>query len=1008
MNRTRIALTALAAVLLVLLGGVWLVPTLLDWNRYRDGIAAIASARVGRPVRIGGAITLHLLPQPILTAADVSVEDDGDGIGMRARALRLRVGLGALLSGTVDARELTLQGADLRLPWPPPAGALAQRPPAWISGLRAEIEDGRLQVGGLALTQIDATLATDPETGTLSAAGTGQAGPRSWQFTARLTRVARDGAAGLDFSLDGQGPLRDTGGTFSGQIGADGTLSGRVAGRGPDLSLLMPAPAAPWRADGRFTAAAGLAVADELALEIGGAPARGAVALRVVPDTRLDLSIVAGRLDLDAWLPALLKQDAPGRFAVPTGIDLSAEAASWAGGTLRRLRAAVDMAESGISLREVSAVLPGDARLDLSGQVAAAPQFTGTARLAAPDLRTTLRWARGLLPSVSAILDADLPSGVLRAATLSASLAAAPGSIELSDLRGTLDGAAITGSAGLQAGSRPALHAAITLDQLPLENWLPVPEPEPVATPAQPGAPKVSAARPGSDPVQTRLRALDADVRLQVRSAHWGALPLGAILLEAQTEASRIVLRRLEAQPLGMRLQASGQMGDNGRLIDARAELAAPDLAPLRSLLPRLMSGGAPAVPEALLPLLPLLRGPGSAVVQAAGPPDAVATRLTLEASDLRVEAQPVLNLTTRRMAGPLTVHHPGAPRLFETLGLGGTAAWLGDGSFSLVGQAALAPGRLDLTGATLAAGAARLTGRVSLEGRRLSGQLAAETLPLPMLYMNAPEPLPLDGLRDWQATLRLDAAQVLVGLTPVLQNAGADLSLEAGRLQLTKLTARAAGGTLEGELRLDAAAEPPGFAARGQAAGMQVASAVADAPIDLLAGQFDLVLDLTAAGHSPAALLATLGGTGTLRLRNGLLQGFDLPAIAAALALPTAEGLTAARAALLAGSTPITAAELKLAFERGALSLSGPLDSESGQGALAGSIDLRTGAQDLRLTLTPNAAPAPAPTPAPAPAPALGLRITGPLERPQRTPELAPLVRWFADRPPAPATPAP
>ncbi len=984
MTRSRTALAALAAVLVLLVAGVWLVPGLLDWNRYRDTITAIASARMGRTVHIGGGITLHLLPQPILTAADVTVDDDGDGITMRARALRLRVALGALLSGTVDARELTLQGADLRLPWPPPAVALARPPPAWISGLRAQVEDGRLQMGGMAFTGIDATLSTDLETGTLSAAGVGHSGAQSWQFTARLARVAHDGAAGLDLSLDGQGKLQDTGGTFSGQIGANGTITGRVAGRGPDLSQLMPAPALPWRGDGRLSAAAGLAVADELALEIGGAPARGAVALRVLPEVRLDLAIAAGRLDLDAWLPALLRRDPavqPSLSTVlPTGIDLSAEAATWAGGTLRQVRAAIDLTPADVALREVSAILPGNATVALSGQMSGAVrQFAGSARLAAPDLRTTLRWMQAVLPGLAPASITTWPTPVLRTAELSATIVAGGGAVDLTDLRGVIDGTRISGTASVRGGVRPRVNGALVLDRLAVDDWI------------------TGDARPttwsGLESDLARLRTMDADLKLQVAHASWGSVPLGASVLEVQTEASRVVVRRLESQPLGMTLAVSGQVGNGSRVTDGRVELSATDLGVLRAvpgLVPRL-------VPTALAPLL---RGQGTITVQMAGPPDALATRLSLDASDLRIEAQPLLNLVAGRAAGAVTVHHPGAPRLLETLGLSGAAAWLGDGSFSLVGQMAVVPGRLELEGATLAAGSARATGRVALESGRLTGQIAAETLPLPLVYVRSPDPLPVSWLRGWQAALRLEAAQVLVGQIPVLQTAATDVSLEDGRLQLARLTGRLAGGTVTGDASFDSSAEPPRLTLRGQASQLAVPSAVMDTPLDLLAGQLDVTLDLSATGHSPAALLATLAGTGTLRARDALVQGFDLAAAGAALMLPTpAEVLAAARTALLAGTTPITQGDTRLSMERGVLTLAGTLASEAGQGTLAGSVDLRGGGQDLRLALTPALAGSPAGSPV------LGLRVTGPFDRAVRTPELAGLARWLADRP-SPAAP--
>src|SRR4051794_32725870 len=254
----RIILFALAGLLVLAIAGIWVVPGMLDWNRYRGSIAALVSSGLGRPVRIDGDVTLHLLPQPILTASGIALDDAGDGVVMAARELRLRVALGPLLGGRVDARELELRGADLHLPWPPPPGALARRPPAWLTGLQARVEESRLQVGNLVFSDIGARLETDPDTGTVAATGSGTTFGRSWRFPARLTRPGGDGAAGLDVSLDGEGKLQDTGGTFSGVLGADGALSGRVAGRGPDLSQLMPGPSVAWRGDGRLSAAGGL------------------------------------------------------------------------------------------------------------------------------------------------------------------------------------------------------------------------------------------------------------------------------------------------------------------------------------------------------------------------------------------------------------------------------------------------------------------------------------------------------------------------------------------------------------------------------------------------------------------------------------------------------------------------------------------------------------------------------------------------------------------------------
>ena len=148
---------------------------------------------------------------------------------------------------------------------------------------------------------------------------------------------------------------------------------------------------------------------------------------------RLDIALSASRLDLDAWLPVLLRAGTTiAGIDMPIGFDLSAEAAPLGGGTLEHVRAAFDLVGKDLSLREASASLPGNGRLRLSGDVAredpALARFEGDARLDAPVLRTTLRWLDAALPGVlpPGLLD-GLPDGVLQRAELSAHVVAGGG-----------------------------------------------------------------------------------------------------------------------------------------------------------------------------------------------------------------------------------------------------------------------------------------------------------------------------------------------------------------------------------------------------------------------------------------------------------------------------------------------------------------------------------------------------------------------------------------------------
>ena len=588
-----------------LVAGIWVVPGMLDWNRYRDSIAALVAAGIGRPVRIGGDVTLHLLPQPILTAS-------GDRGGRRrATALALAAQRAAAAGGARAAarRPGRCARADAAGRRSAPAlaaaaGALTRRPPAWLTGLQARVEESRLQVGSLVLSDIDASLATDPDTGTLSAAGVGDdvrrapgASRRGWPGPAATARPRSTSASTARASCAtpaARSPARSA---------ADGALSGRVAGRGPDLSQVMPAPAVPWRGDGRLSAAAGLAVADELALEIGGSPARGAVALRVQPEARLDLAIAAGRLDLDAWIPVLMRSAQPGmQPGLPTGIDLSAEAATLAGGTLRRLRGAFDLDADGVAVRDATALLPGDAQLRAAragcrGR-ARGHAVRGRGAADAPDLRSTLRW---LEPFAPAVLGA-LPAGALRTADLTAKVALDPAQASLSDLQGHAGR-----RAARRAGWRLRIGPRIGSQRRPRRS---------TGCRSTPGCPTRPPRRPGR-----RLCRADPGARARRRSTRTSscrsARPPGAgrssapLSIDAQSEAGRLTLRRLEATAFGIRLTASGTLGEGGRVSEGRLELSTQDVSPLRGAAAA-WAGGAPA----------LLRGPGepaAAAVRAAG-----------------------------------------------------------------------------------------------------------------------------------------------------------------------------------------------------------------------------------------------------------------------------------------------------------------------------------------------------------------------------------------------------
>ena len=966
MRRRLIVPALLAALLALVLLAAWQAPRLLDWEQYRTTVERVASAGLGRPVRIAGPIRLSLLPRATLRAGDVTIADTGDGAAATVGELRMRVGLRALLTGRVEPRDLVLQGARIRLPWPLAGLTLGAPPPG---ELHARVEDGTLLLGGLAITGISGELTAGSADNALSASGLATVLGRPWRMTGRLGRAGSDGSATVAVSLDGQGDGVGTGVALAGQVAADGGVSGRITGRGPDLSLLLPAPALAWTADGRLVAGSGLVVADELALVIGGSPARGAVALRLLPQLRLDAALATNRLDLDAWLPPLLQG---GPVALPTGIDVSAEAAPLAGGTLRHLRAGFELAGGGVTLREAEAVLPGDAPLHLSGGLTGG-RFVGDARLTAPDLPQLLAW---LAPRAPALMNAA-PFAALHTASLAATVQHDGGAVSLGGLHGDVDGVAVTGDLAVHGGPHPAVAANLRLAGPVLDRWLPEPPPDLAHAAALLAAlPKWAA-------------GFDADVTLTALHPVWHGATLDRVDLEGAVRAGTMEVRRAALFAPGVSATLAGNIDGALRISDGKVAVQLAHAEPL-----------ADRLPQGWQFARALFRGPVALDASVGGPAGAWTTAAQAELADARLQANGRWDLPTRRWAGSVSLRHPGAPRLLSSLGLAGLVGWLGDGSLSLKGALEAAANRVALSRFELSAGALRGTGDIAFAWPDagppgLTGSLDIDTLPVTLPYVRSTNPLGFDVLRAWTATLAVRAAHLMWGTGADGGAASARVTLAGGVLHVDAIAATLAGGALAGRVTVDATGTPR-LSATATLQGAVLDGPVLDTALDLVAGVTDMSLDVAASGYSPTALLASLSGTVRASIKGGALSGLDggrilsilqrAPAGDSGAAAPLAEVADALRH----GETPFTLMDLAGRIRDGLLTLTqGTVTAPSGTIRATGSLDLPGDALDLTLSLHPALEGAPA----------IGSRVIGPATDPSRTPDLAGLTRWQAAR---------
>ncbi|MBP0445591.1 AsmA family protein [Roseomonas sp. SSH11] len=937
------------ALLLVLLAALYAAPLFTDWTARREQLADIASARIGRPVTLHGPVRLRLLPYPVVEAEGVTLGDAGDGLAFAASSLRLRLDGGALLIGRIAPREMAVVGAELRLPWPP---AEAAGLPGSLSALSVRLVDSRLVIGGVRLEGVQAELTAGDPTQGMRAGGRFAWSGLEWRFEAGVGRPGYDGIVPVELNLAmGNASLQ-----ARGILTQDGTVEGTVEASGPDLALLVPGPPGPFRARGRLTVAADLIAADDLALDIGGSPARGALTLRLSPAPRLDAALLASRIDLDPWLAALRARP----IALPLGLDLSAEAASFRGVPLRRLRAAVFREgvpeNSRLTLSDVSAILPGGTQVELNGATAgdrleAALRFSGT------DLRGTIE-ALGLGTDW-------LAPGRLREGEGRARLVLEPGSAAVPELSATLDGIRISGAGVLRFGQRPALGLGLNFDTLDLEGWL----------------------RPGLDwPSASRfLGGIDANLRLAAERARWRGAVLERASLDAALENGRLTLRRLAGGVAGGDLALSGTalLGPSPRFSDAILEFAAPQARALAGLLPGGWPDGFPLANEAIT-----LRA------TAGGAPEALAVQAGAEWGDARIEAGGTLDLPGRRGSGTLTLRHPGAPRLLgDALGQeasGPVREWIGQGSLSLIAAIAAGPQGIAAERFDLVLGALRAGGQLTLalDGPRprLAGRLAAETIILPPLDWRGREPLPLAALRLLDAELSLSVAQLEAGGLPPLRELRGRLRLSAGKLALEEMEAAVAGGTWAGALALDASGDAPRLLLAGGIRGVAISGPVLGLPLDIVAGEAAGDARLEATGSSPAALLATLSGEAAVSVRRGALTGLDA---AAAGRAAMAGDEPALRRALQEGRTEFESLALRAGLDAGRAALrEGGAAGEGVALTLRGEVDLARSALDVSATQKP-----------PDPVPEVGVRLTGPAGQPRRLLDLAAWLRWRAER---------
>ncbi|MCR6630918.1 MAG: AsmA family protein [Magnetospirillum sp.] len=519
-------------------------------------------------------------------------------------------------------------------------------------------------------------------------------------------------------------------------------------------------------------------------------------------------------------------------------------------------------------------------------------------------------------------------------------------------------------------------------------------------------------------------RARAVELATPVRLA-WPEMRLDDFRLTVDgTQARGSAAARFDATPTlavsatleGMEAMVKGRLAEDGRVADGAFRLSSRQgLKPLAAfgLKP-------PAVLERL----------GGLVVEgtASGTTDALALDARAESGGVTLSAKG----NVVRMAHADMAVQARAASLSQVLRLLGDSRAQGGGAFTLDARVTGDSNVVEVSGLTLRAGASSLggQGRVDLKGAKpaITAELAADTLALDSLLGSertgrllpggpllpptlAPramptvpaaavgagaspfsrEPLDLSALNAFDARIGL-TTQTVTAKDWRLENATSRIAVQGGTATVERLTGKLLGGDLSLNGKLSAGTTPA-LSGEFTVAGADLGAArLEGAGMTVTRGRMDAQGHFATSGRSSQDMAARLNGEGRLLVRDGTLDGFDLPAVNRQLGNLQNIGslLGVVQAGLAGGQTPFSQLAGTWRADNGIVT-SRDLKLEAEGGGASADMQVNLPDWTTRSTIAFHLANAPQ-TP-------LTARLEGPLENPRKIIDINAIQQYLVSR---------
>ena len=629
------------SVVLVLFGALF-GPMFIDWSNYREDLQRYGERITGRPVHIGGAVEIRLLPIPMLRVGDVRIANAVGATSpdlVRAGHVEVRLSLTPLLQGKFKVKSLNFDRAVFEIERMAPGQGNWQLHSSgqWEQIISAEdisleaatVRNGivflrdKMRKGVARIDNVDLDISANSLAGPYRIKG----GVRYQNIPALMSiatgRFDAKGDMRLSVNLVPEGAARPTY-VFDGRLlGNDpkDILEGKLKITRNDKPAIgdggsdrRAEPVVPFSFTSKVKAGFGRIQLDDMSFYIDQAQSGGAVTgslTAMIKDTiETSIQLEARHLDFDRIAERVGVK--PGDIipgldtigSITQGLDLlpkdfrakikfDANALTIGGDTIETATLSAAYADGTLRVGRASGVLPGRSIIVLDdlrfGAQGGAAGLEGDLKFETRDTKGFLRWA---LPAASAWLD-EVPNGFKGASSMTAKIAATDRSVALKETNLRVDGMNVTGSMSVTPGARPSVGANLQIDTFDIDRYVAASGDE-AAEGTAPGARNViSAVLPWLDPAQ--ISGFDGNLNLHAdKVRRWGrdGSDFNAAL---DIRNGDLVIRELAVSGLyDMDLAIDGRIGwiggrPHGRVsakIDARTPRNLLDIPGLRGHLP--------------------------------------------------------------------------------------------------------------------------------------------------------------------------------------------------------------------------------------------------------------------------------------------------------------------------------------------------------------------------------------------------------------------------------------